>query len=249
MRNRNPTAIRERETPFGRGSPSGGDRVGDPRRLIQSVQRMNTFLKICGITTVDDAKAAADAGVDAVGLMFHEPSPRFIDKAAAISIVEALPSSVAKVGVFVNADPAFVHEMITECRLNIAQFHGDETPGYCSQFPVRVWKAFRIRDEDSLKSLDDYETDAWLLDSHVKGVLGGSGERFNWDLAVAAGRRGVPIVLAGGLAPDNVADAIRQVGPWGVDVSSGVESAPGTKDPAKMRELIRAARAASSEGL
>ncbi len=207
---------------------------------------MDTFLKICGITSVEDAIEAADAGIDAVGLMFHKPSPRFVDKNMAAAIAGALPPSVARVGVFVNSEPAFVREMITECGLDIAQFHGDETPGYCSRFPVRVWKAFRIRDEASLKALSDYQTDAWLLDSFVKGALGGTGERFNWDLAVEAGRSGVPIVLAGGLAPDNVENAIRTVGPWGIDVSSGVESAPGRKDPAKVREFIRAARAAAS---
>jgi phosphoribosylanthranilate isomerase len=205
---------------------------------------MDTLVKICGITSEEDARAVAEAGADAVGLMFYEPSPRFVSRETAKTIVEALPASMVKVGVFVDASPTFVHETIAECGVTVAQFHGDETPEYCSQFPVRVWKAFRVRDEDSLRELPKYWTDAWLLDSYVKGQPGGTGERFNWDLAVMAKEHGVRIVLAGGLTAGNVADAVRQVSPFGVDVSSGVESTPGKKDPGRMREFVAAARAA-----
>ena len=205
---------------------------------------METILKICGITSVEDAKDAAEAGADAIGLMFYEPSPRFVSHETAKAIAEALPPSVVKVGVFVDAPPAFVHETITECGVNVAQFHGEESPDYCSQFPVRVWKAFRVRDRESLDSFGGYQTDAWLLDSYVKGQPGGTGERFNWDLAIEAKEAGVPIVLAGGLSLDNVADAVRRVTPYGIDVSSGVESEPGRKDPVKVRDFVAAAKAA-----
>ena len=131
--------------------------------------------------------------------------------------------------------------------MDVAQFHGDESPEYCAQFDTKVWKAFRIRDESSLHALRPYETDAWLLDSYVKGQPGGTGEKFNWDLAVAAKELGRPILLAGGLNPANVADAVRQVKPFGLDVSSGVESGPGRKDRDKVHDFIYAAKTALSD--
>jgi phosphoribosylanthranilate isomerase len=205
---------------------------------------MSTIVKICGITSVADGLAAAEAGADALGLMFYEPSPRNVSLAAAAEIARQLPPFVIKVGVFVNAPEELVLRAIGECGLNIVQFHGDETPEYCELFPVMTLKAFRIKDAGSLKRLPDFETDAWLLDAHVSDKPGGTGEKFNWDLAIEAQKMGKPIFLAGGLTPENVAEAVRQVRPYGVDVSSGVESSPGKKDHAKVRAFIQAAKQA-----
>ena len=203
---------------------------------------MSTIVKICGITSAADGLMAAEAGADALGLMFHEPSPRNVSLKAAAEIARELPPFIIKVGVFVNAPEEVVLRAIGECGLNIAQFHGDETPEFCALFPVMTMKAFRIKDMDSLKQLPDYATNAWLLDAHVSGKQGGTGEKFNWDIAVEAQKFGRPIFLAGGLAPENVADAVRKVRPYGVDVSSGVEASPGKKDPAKVRAFIQAAK-------
>jgi phosphoribosylanthranilate isomerase len=203
---------------------------------------MSTIVKICGITSPADALAAATAGADAIGLMFYEGSPRHVTTATAVKIVRELPPHVIKVGVFVNAPEDLVQRAIAECTLNIVQFHGDETPEYCGLFPVMTIKAFRIRDADSLLALGDYPTDAWLLDAFVKDKLGGTGAKFNWELAAAAQQLGRPIFLAGGLTPENVGDAIRQVKPYAVDVSSGVESAPGKKDNEKVSKFVKAAK-------
>src|SRR5580704_12808885 len=137
-----------------------------------------------------------------------------------MSPAHELPPFVIKVGVFVNAPEDVVLRAIGECRLNIVQFHGDETPDYCQLFPVMTIKAFRIRDAESLKSLPDYKTDAWLLDAHVADKLGGTGATFNWDLAIEAQKLGRPIFLAGGLTPENVGEAVRKVRPYAVDVWS-----------------------------
>ena len=187
---------------------------------------------------------AAAALADAIGLMFYERSPRCVSLDAAEHIAAVVQKPMFKVGVFVNADAGYVSEAIDRCGLDVVQFHGDETPEYCSQFDVRVWKAFRIRDEESLKALPAFETEAWLLDSYVKGQHGGTGERFNWDLAIAAKKLGRPILLAGGLTPNNVAEAVRQVRPFGIDVSSGVESEPGRKDPDLVHDFLKAAKLA-----
>ena len=205
---------------------------------------MDLMIKICGITRAEDALAAAEAGANAVGFMFYEPSPRCVTVQAAEQIARQLPPHIMRVGVFVNAEPEFVASAMMRCMLNILQFHGEESPEYCLQFGAMSLKAFRIKDAHSLQALPAYHTDAYLLDSYVPGQLGGSGERFNWDLAVEAKQFGRPIVLAGGLTAANVAEAVRQVQPFGVDVSSGVESAPGRKDPIKIRDFIQAVRSA-----
>jgi phosphoribosylanthranilate isomerase len=207
---------------------------------------MSTLVKICGITSETDALAATEAGADALGLMFYEPSPRNVSLKVASEIARQLPPFMIKVGVFVNAPEDLVLRAIGECGLNIVQFHGDETPDYCQLFPVMTIKAFRIRDAESLKSLPDYKADAWLLDAYVADKLGGTGAKFNWDLAVEAQKLGRPIFLAGGLTPENVADAVRQVHPYAVDVSSGVEASPGKKDHEKVRKFIQEAKAAGA---
>ena len=205
---------------------------------------MSTRVKICGITSVADGLVATEAGAEMIGLMFYEQSPRHIALTPAVEIARALPPFVLKVGVFVNPPEDFVLRAIGECGLNLLQFHGDETSDFCTQFGVMSLKALRIKDADSLKKLEHYQTDAFLLDAHSKQGLGGTGEKFNWDLAVPAVQFGKPIFLAGGLTPENVADAVRRVRPFAVDVSSGVESAPGKKDAAKVRAFIQAVRQA-----
>ena len=205
---------------------------------------MEPRVKICGITSVADGLAAAEAGADMIGLMFYEGSARRITLAQAGAISRALPPSVIRVGVFVNADEALVTRALVECGLGLLQFHGEEDSDFCTQFGVMSLKAVRVRDADSLKPLENMRTDAFLLDAHSRSGRGGTGETFNWDLAVAAKKFGKPIFLAGGLTPENVAAAVRQVRPFAVDVSSGVESAPGKKDPAKMNSFVQAAKLA-----
>lgn len=195
---------------------------------------------------MEDALCAASAGADALGFMFYQPSPRFIPLEAAAAISQKLPSHVVKVGVFVDAPEELVLRAIAGCGLNLLQFHGNESPEYCLQFGLMSMKAFRIKDAASLQALAEYPTDAWLLDSYVADKLGGTGERFNWDLARQAQQLGRPIFLAGGLAPENVAEAVRQVRPYAVDVSSGVEGSPGRKDHEKVRAFIKAAKAADA---
>ena len=205
---------------------------------------MSTRVKICGITNLADALAAIAAGADALGLNFYEGSPRYISLKTAAEISKQLPPFVMRAGVFVNADEDLVTRAIGECGLSLLQFHGDEPPECCAQFGLMSMKAFRIRDEKSLEELPKFQTDAYLLDAYSSDARGGTGEKFNWDLAIEAQKFGKPIFLAGGLTPENVADAVRKVRPFGVDVASGVESAPGKKDAAKVRAFIQAVRAA-----
>ena len=205
---------------------------------------MPVKVKICGITSLSDGLAAAEAGADALGFMFWDWSPRRVSLEAAAGIIRTLPPFIVKVGVFVNAPTDLVYRAIGECGLSLLQFHGDETPDYCLQFGLMSMKAFRIRDEESLRGLPAYRTDAWLLDAFSEDKPGGTGERFNWDLAVQARELGRPIFLAGGLTPENVGEAVRKVRPYAVDVSSGVEAAPGKKDHGKVQAFIQAVRAA-----
>jgi phosphoribosylanthranilate isomerase len=203
---------------------------------------MRTRVKICGITNIDDALAAVAAGVDALGMVFYAGSPRFVSRETAAEIIRHLPPFVAKVGLFVDATPDEVRQIVAACGLDTLQFHGAETPDYCRSFHLNAYKAFRIRSSASLAALISYDTAAWLLDSGVSGQYGGTGTSFDWSLAVEASRYGKPIILAGGLNPDNVQEAIRQTHPYAVDVSSGVESAPGRKDPSKVRDFMAAVR-------
>ena len=207
---------------------------------------MSVRVKICGITSIDDAQAAVEAGADALGFMFYEPSPRYLTPEEAGAIIRELPAHVARVGVFVDTDEATIRNTATTAGLDTLQFHGNESPDFCTQFKLRTIKAFRVKEGESLGQLAGYGTDAWLLDSYVQGVPGGTGERFNWDLAVEAKRLGCPILLAGGLTPDNAGEAVDQVAPFGLDVSSGVEAAPGRKDAAKMATLIASAKGSSA---
>jgi phosphoribosylanthranilate isomerase len=207
---------------------------------------MSVRVKICGITNLADAQAAAEAGAEAIGFVFYEKSPRFVSMEIAAEISRAVPPFIMRVGVFVNPSEELVLKAIAGCGLSLLQFHGDEPPEFCVQFGLMSMKAFRIRDAGSLKELPKYKTDAWLLDAYSSDTLGGTGGIFNWDLAVEAQKAGRPVFLAGGLTPENVADAIRKVRPFGVDVSSGVESSPGKKDHTKVRAFINTAKTAAA---
>jgi phosphoribosylanthranilate isomerase len=206
---------------------------------------MSVIVKICGITSVQDALAAAEFGADAIGFVFHPASPRFVPFEHAAQIAQKLPVHIVRVGVFVDTPAEMVFGAISSCGLNLLQFHGQESPQYCLQFGLMNMKAFQVKDESSLLALDSYPTDAWLLDSYSPDKIGGTGKKFNWDLARQVVASGRPVFLAGGLTAENVADAIRAVHPYGVDVSSGVEASPGKKDMAKVQGFIRAAKAAA----
>ena len=199
-------------------------------------------VKICGITLVRDAIGAVEAGADALGFVFFKDSPRWIAREAAAEIIQELPPFVAKVGVFVNASDGMVRKTIEACGLDTLQFHGDETPEFCRRFGLKALKAFRVRGEEVLAEAASYDREAWLLDSFVAGKPGGTGAKFNWQIAGWAVKLGRPVILAGGLTPDNVVQAVRQVRPFGVDVSSGVELSPGRKDLQKVQEFIRQAK-------
>lgn len=203
---------------------------------------MKTQVKICGVTNVADALAAAEAGTDMIGLNFYEKSPRHISLAMAGEIARTLPPFVQRVGVFVNPAEELVMRAIAGCNLNLLQFHGDEPSDFCTQFGLMSMKAIRVRGEATLQVLADFQTDAFLLDAYAQSGPGGTGEKFNWDLAIEAQKFGKPIFLAGGLTPENVGEAVRKVRPFAVDVASGVESAPGKKDAAKVRAFIQAVK-------
>jgi phosphoribosylanthranilate isomerase len=205
---------------------------------------MSIRIKICGITRAADALAAVRAGADALGFMFCQASPRCLNHDQAATIIRALPPFIAKVGVFVNPTEAEVRAAIAGTGIDTLQFHGEESPEFCRQFGLKIIKAFRVRDAESLQQAQAYAPEAWLLDSYVAGQPGGTGVTLNWELAADATRRYSWVILAGGLTPKNVADAVQKVKPYGVDVASGVESAPGEKDPEKLRAFVTAARSA-----
>jgi len=204
-------------------------------------------VKICGITNPEDAVTAVDAGADALGFMFYEQSPRLVSFKQAATIIGEVPPLVAKVGVFVNPSDDMVRRAIAEAGIDTLQFHGEEPPDFCRRFGLKIIKAFRVRDADSMAAAHSYATEAWLLDSFVAGQHGGTGAQFNWDLAADAVRKHKRVILAGGLSPANVAEAVRKVRPFGLDVSSGVESTPGKKDPGKVRDFIAAAKSVAAK--
>jgi phosphoribosylanthranilate isomerase len=206
---------------------------------------MRTRVKVCGITRVQDARAAAEAGADAIGLVFYPQSPRYLSGERAVEIRDALPPFVQSVALFVNPDAAQVAQVLQRVRPALLQFHGEETPEFCAQFGVPFVKACRVKTQAPRADLLEYlrpfsRAAAWLFDSYV-AEYGGVGERFDWSL-LPAGKLDRPLILSGGLASDNVAEAIRRVRPWGVDVSSGVESGKGIKDAAKIAAFIAEVR-------
>lgn len=214
-----------------------------------------TVVKICGITNLADARLAAGAGTDLIGFIFYPPSPRNVSEEQVREIVRGIRSGAGVsgsdaqfVGVFVDQPVQEVARIMDFCSLDYAQLHGKESPqesaaltgmGYCAI------KAFRVRDAASLARIGDYQAAAYLLDTYVPGAAGGTGRRFDWTLALEAQSQG-PIILAGGLNPDNVGEGVRTVRPWGVDVSSGVEAQPGRKDPEKVRRFIIEAKTAGA---
>jgi len=201
---------------------------------------LRTRVKICGITRTADAAAAASAGADAIGLVFYPPSPRFLSIERAREIRDALPPFVQTVALFVNADGAQIAQVIGRVHPGMLQFHGDETPEFCAQFGLPYVKACRVKPGASaLEYLRPFSgAAAWLFDSHVP-EYGGVGESFDWSLVPATDK---PVIVSGGLSRRNVAEAIRRVKPWGVDVSSGVESAKGIKDRALIAAFIAEVR-------
>ena len=204
-------------------------------------------LKVCGITSFDDAAAAVDCGATYLGFNFYRPSPRYIEPAAAREIIEQLPSHIVSVGVFVNEEVKVVRDLMDGCGLTLAQLHGDETAAYCLELARPAVKALRIKDRGGFLALAEFQGRAgirgFLLDAYADDAYGGTGRTVDWTLAAEAARS-ASVLLAGGLTPENVAEAIRAVRPYGVDVSSGVEVSPGKKDPEKIRRFIQSARQA-----
>jgi len=201
-------------------------------------------IKICGITNLDDAMAAANAGADALGFNFYKKSPRCIDPAKAAEIIQQLPPFMVPVGIFVNEREEKIREILAVTGVQAVQLHGDESPEFCQRFGGRVIKAFQVKDKESLKNMAHYRVGAFLLDSYRDGIRGGTGTTFDWHLAVVAKTFG-RVILAGGLNPENVAEAVKLVQPYGVDAAGGVEKETGIKDHGKLKKFIAEVRGAS----
>jgi phosphoribosylanthranilate isomerase len=200
---------------------------------------LRTRVKICGITRVEDAVAAVASGCDAIGLVFYEPSPRYIQPSAAAAIAMQLPPFIDAVGLFVDAEPNDVRGVLSRVRLDLLQFHGDESPEYCRQFGVPYLKAVRVSPDTNLLQYAASFADAkaLLLDTYMPGMAGGTGKTFDWNLVPRDFP--MPIILAGGLDAGNVGEAIRQLKPYAVDVSGGVEREKGIKDADKIAAFMR----------
>ena len=209
----------------------------------------NIKVKVCGITNGEDALAAVESGADALGFVFYEKSPRYVVPAIAGQIIAELPPLVVSVGVFVNEGLATVRSIMDTCHLGMAQLHGDENASYCHELSRPVIKALRLKNRESLLALAEYQgrgsVRGFVLDTFSELAYGGTGQVIDWTLAAEVAKS-TPILLAGGLTADNVTEAIRVVRPYGVDVNSGVESAPGKKDRAKLRAFLEAVRGVSS---
>lgn len=208
---------------------------------------MRIRTKICGITRVEDALVAAQAGADAIGLVFYPKSPRAVSVAQAQQIIAALPPFVSTVGLFVNATRSEIEVILGELPLDVLQFHGDETPADCEGFDRPYYRALRMQPGVDIAQLSAKYSSAQgvLLDAWVPGLHGGTGERFDWDMIPQ--HLAKPLILAGGLNADNITQAIEQVQPWAVDVSGGVESSPGIKDADKMRKFLYAVQMKSAQ--
>jgi len=198
-------------------------------------------VKICGITNLEDAKVAAEAGADALGFVFYKKSPRYIKPEKAGAIIKQLPERLRKVGVFVNAQEKTIKDIAKWSRLDILQFHGDESPEFCHKFKgYKVIKAFRIKDKTDLAKILKYKTFAYLFDTFVKSKVGGTGKIFDWKIIKRImDKINRPVFLSGGLTKDNVKEAIKTLRPAWVDVSSSVEIKPGKKDHKKVKEFIK----------
>ena len=217
------------------------------RRVSSSPGMNRTRVKICGITRPEHARAAAGAGADAIGLVFYEPSPRFVTRAQAAAVCAALPPLVSVVGLFVNPAPGEVEATVAGLPVDLLQFHGEEPPELCAGAGKPYVKAVRVRTRDDVvaAAARHPEARALLLDAHHDALWGGTGTRFDWGLVPSGVAH--PIVLAGGLTPENVAGAIRLVRPFAVDVSGGVESAPGEKDPERMERFMKEVASAEAD--
>ena len=198
-------------------------------------------VKICGTTSLKDAFLAVESGADAIGFIFYKMSPRNISQKEAKEIILQLPPFIETVGVFVNETSDKINRIAEQCKLNSIQLHGEESPALCRRVKRKVIKAFRVKNADSLKSIASYDVSGFLLDSYNDGSKGGTGQVFDWNLALRVKKQG-PVILAGGLNPYNVFTAIHRVKPYGVDVCSGVENSPGIKDHEKVRAFIKSVR-------
>ncbi|MDY7030493.1 MAG: phosphoribosylanthranilate isomerase [Thermodesulfobacteriota bacterium] len=201
-----------------------------------------TKVKICGITNMSDASLAVDLGADALGFIFYKKSPRSISKESARNIIRGLPPFTSTVGVFVDEHINIIKETVAFCNLDLLQLHGSESPAFCSSLNKRVIKALRIKEREDLEVIRSYGVCAVLLDTYYQDLHGGGGKTFNWQFATEAKRFTKRIILAGGLHPENIFEAIEIVNPYAVDVSSGVESEPGKKDPDKLKAFIKTAK-------
>lgn len=201
-------------------------------------------VKVCGMTQLKDAVHAVEQGADAVGFIFYNKSPRSVTMKTVREIISRLPPFVDTVGVFVNERVEKVNKVAEYCGLDLVQLHGDESPAYCKKIKRRVIKAFRVKDLQSIKQLEKYSVSGFLLDTFSENEHGGTGKVFDWNLAHPAKKMG-PVILAGGLNPRNIKQAIKQVRPYGVDVCSGVEKEPGIKDPEKVRVFLENIRSGS----
>jgi phosphoribosylanthranilate isomerase len=203
---------------------------------------MAVRIKICGITRYEDAKVAANLGVDAVGFIFYEKSARYIPPAKAAQIIKRLPPFISRVGVFVDQDPANVVEIARTTGIDTIQLHGNERPDYCRKIPFPVIKAFSVTPESDLSILQEYDVAGFLLDTWHPSLRGGTGMTFDWSVARKACGLHPHVLLAGGLGPSNLLEALDAVGPYGVDINSGVEIKPGVKNPHKMRDAVGIAK-------
>ena len=199
-------------------------------------------VKVCGMTSLKDALVAVEGGADAVGFIFYKKSPRSVTMKTVREIVLELPPFVDTVGVFVDETAEQVNKIADYCNLDIIQLHGDESPTFCKKIRRKVIKAFRIKDMQSVKKLSSFQVSGFLLDTFSENLHGGTGKVFDWNLALPAKKFG-PVIMAGGLTPNNVQQAVRQIRPYGVDVCSGVESEPGIKDHKKVRAFLKNANA------
>ncbi|MDC0946991.1 phosphoribosylanthranilate isomerase [Nitrospinaceae bacterium] len=199
-------------------------------------------VKVCGMTSLKDALVAVELGADAVGFIFYKKSLRSVTMKTVREIVLELPPFVDTVGVFVDETAEQINKIADYCNLDIIQLHGDESPTFCKKIRRKVIKAFRIKDMQSVKKLSSFQVSGFLLDTFSENLHGGTGKVFDWNLALPAKKFG-PVIMAGGLTPNNVQQAVRQIRPYGVDVCSGVESEPGIKDHKKVRAFLNNAKA------